>query len=79
MNRRRVHLFSLAALLLTVLSTAGYALIAQETKARQNVAGDMWLTEFASYKHWTRVNDVPLPVTFSLKNNAALAGAGPFI
>lgn len=79
MNRRRVHLFSLAALVLVVLGLAGFTLIAQETKAPKTVAGDPLLKEFAGYKQWTRVNDVPLPITFSLRNNAMLAGAGPFI
>lgn len=79
MNRVRVQLFSLSALLLIVLGTAGYTLIAQEAKAQQTVAINPLLTEFESYKQWTRVNDAPLPITISFRNNALLAGSGTFI
>lgn len=80
MNRRRVHLFSLAALLLSILGTAGFAgyeSIAQESKTPQTFAVDPLLKNVANYRLWTRVNDVPLPVSFSLVSGATLAGGYP--
>lgn len=81
MSRRRTYLFSLTALLLSVLSTAGFAgytSIAQETKTPQTFAGDAALKNVANYRQWTRANDIPLPVSFSLVNGASLNGPGRF-
>lgn len=82
MPKGRVQLVSLAALLLSILTVAqfaGYTSVAQETKTPNIFAGDPALKEVANYRQWTRVNDVPLPVTVSLVTVALLANGGPFI
>jgi hypothetical protein len=81
MNRRRLRLFSLAALLLFVLSVVGfaqYSSVAKETRSSTLIAGDPALKEIANYRHWTRVNDIPLPVSLSLVSGASLTGATLF-
>lgn len=82
MIKGRVHLVSLVALLfsaLTISQFAGYSSVLQETKPQDIFAGDPWLTEIANYRHWQRVNDVPLPVSFSLESTDSLARGGTFI
>ena len=76
MNRRRAHLISLTVVFVSALSAAGFAgytPLAQENKTLQPIAVDPVLKDIANYKHWTRVNDVPLPVTLSVMSIDTLA------
>ena len=76
MNRTRVHLISLTAVLLSALGAAGFAHYtsnAQETKPPNTLVNNPVLKDIANYKQWTRVNDVPLPVTFSVMSVNSLA------
>lgn len=74
MNRMRVYLVSLSALLLSVLSAAafaGYTPVAQESKAANIFAGDLALKDIANYRQWTRVNEKPI-----YSNNFVIDGGG---
>jgi hypothetical protein len=81
MNRKRVCLFSLATLLLTVLGTAGlahYSSVAQEARSPQTLVGDPALNDVANYRLWARANDVPVAVSVPFVVGLAPPGAGPF-
>jgi hypothetical protein len=65
MTKKRAQLFSVAGMLLLVLSLAGFARLtsAAEETAKANVfAGDTALKDLANYRQWTRVNEKALPV-----------------
>jgi hypothetical protein len=76
MNRSRALLVSTVVLLFALMSTvslARYSSNAQETVTHNLFAGDPVLKEFVNYKQWTRVNDVPLPVSISLTTAVPVA------
>jgi hypothetical protein len=62
MTRRYAQLFSVASILLLVLSIAAFARFsspAQQTATQTQVAIDPALKEIANYRQWTRVNEKP--------------------
>ncbi len=62
MTKKHAQLFSLSAMLLLVLSVAGFARFsypAQQTKKQNEVAADPALKDLANYRQWTRVNEKP--------------------
>jgi hypothetical protein len=79
MNRSRLPLFMTVGLFLALVSTVSWVLFsahAQETVTQKLFADDLALRDLANYKQWTRANEVPLPVTFSLVNVASFAITG---
>lgn len=79
MNRSRLPVFMTVGLFLALVSTVSWALYsatAQETATQKLIADDLALSDLANYKQWTRANEVPLPVTFSLVNVASFAITG---
>jgi hypothetical protein len=73
MTRRSAQLFSVAAVLLLVLSIAAFARFnstTQQQTAKQNqITADPALKDLPNYRTWTRINDQP---TVSLSNNFAI-------
>lgn len=65
MSGKRVQLFSVAGMLLLVLSVAALARFNQpsrQTTKQAQEATDPALKEIANYRQWKRVNEEPVPV-----------------
>ncbi len=62
MTRRYAQLFSVAAMLLLVLTVAAFARfnsLPQQTAKQNQITADPALKDLPNYRIWTRVNDQP--------------------